>query len=104
MGPGALANEVAVERSPSPIGATGAMSVTSVLAVWMVSGRDGKREHPRLQRNSAQIAKWGQTLERDCTVWPEFFRLNCQVADIEPLNYGDGGSRTEHRRRKHATY
>jgi hypothetical protein len=48
MGLGAPANELAVERSPDPLGAatTTPCLVGGVLTVWMVAGIDGKHEHP----------------------------------------------------------
>ena len=69
---GALANELAVERSPCPLGAATAAPclVAGVLTVWMVADIDGKREHPDFSEILLESPDWGKTLERDRTVAP----------------------------------
>jgi len=62
MGLGALANELAVERSPYPLGATATAPglVAGVLTVWMVAGIDGKHEHPDFSEILLESPNWGK--------------------------------------------
>ena len=61
MGLGALANELAVERSPYPLGAatTAPCLIADVLTVWMVAGIDGKHEHPDFSEILLESPNWG---------------------------------------------
>jgi hypothetical protein len=62
VGPSALANEFAVERSPYPLGAAAATPgfVVGVLTVWMVAGIDGKHEHPDFSEIVLESPNWGK--------------------------------------------
>jgi len=73
MGLGALANELAVERSPNPFGAatTAPCLIAGVFAVWMVAGIDGKHEHPDFSAILLESPNWGK-LWSDCTVTVQF--------------------------------
>ena len=62
MGLGALANELAVERSPYPLGAATPVPclIAGVLTVWMVAGIDGKHEHPDFSEILLDSQNWGK--------------------------------------------
>jgi len=62
MGLGALANELAVERSPYPLGTatTAPCLVAGVFAVWMVAGINGKHEHPDFSEIVLESPNWGK--------------------------------------------
>jgi len=81
VGAGALANELAIQRSPDPFGAAAAVPgfVVGILTVWMVAGIDGKHKHPDFSEILLESLNWGNFSRRlysDCTVWPRFFRPN----------------------------
>ena len=61
-GLGALANELAVERSPYPLGAAtpAPCLIAGVLTVWMVAGIDGKHEHPDFSEILLESPNWGK--------------------------------------------
>jgi hypothetical protein len=67
VGAGALADELAIQGSPDPLRAVAAAPglVIGVFAVGMVAGVDGEHLDPKLQRDSARIAEFGQKIEAE---------------------------------------
>jgi hypothetical protein len=74
MGPGALAKELAVERSPYPLGAatTAPCLVTDVFTVWMVADIDGKHERPDFSEILLESPNWGKLWNATVQSGPNF--------------------------------
>ena len=106
----ALADELAVRRSPDPFGAAASTPslVVGVFTVRMVAGINGEHFNPNFSEILLESLDWGKSegqLYSDCTVLPGFFRLNFQTAENKQIsNGGGGGSRVSGTRSKHATY